>query len=71
MPDFRRSAAKHLLFFVENKQKQIPRFGSAETRRGTNLESITCSNTTGVEFLPIMGSPKAVNALQKLDAEAI
>ncbi len=35
---------------------------SAETRRGTNLESITCSNTTGVEFLPIMGSPKAVNA---------
>jgi hypothetical protein len=70
------SAAKHLLYLFENKQKADPScrlqrglqveiatsLRSAETRRGTNLESITCSNTTGVEFLPIMGSPKAVNA---------
>ena len=31
---------------------------SAETRRGTRLESTTLSKATGVEFLPIMGSRK-------------
>ena len=56
------SAAKHLVFPIENEQKQILGWRSAETRRGTILESITCSNTTRVEFLPIRGSRKAVNA---------
>jgi hypothetical protein len=56
------SAAKHLLFLMENKPKADPSLRSAETRRGTNLESITCSNSPRVEFLPIMGSPTAVNA---------
>jgi hypothetical protein len=61
------SVAKHPLFLVENKQKQILRRRSAQTRRGTILESITCSNTTRVEFLPIMGSRKAVNAQDDSD----
>jgi hypothetical protein len=32
--DFRGSVAKHLLFLLENKQKQIPRFAPFDSAQG-------------------------------------
>jgi hypothetical protein len=46
------SVAKHLLFLVENKQKQIPRFARDDNRRGLFISLLVAGTHVirGVSF---------------------
>jgi uncharacterized protein YbbC (DUF1343 family) len=77
--DFRRSAAKHLLFLSEDRQKQIPRFARHKTVLGFARDDVVgglCSSLLGpsllivVSFFSIESVSRAATQLRKKPAGA-